>query len=211
MQNTRPLLSAGCVPRSILAGILSLCCACAIASNEIIEQELINESTGLAGWIIKDDTFFLELNQRAPQPMRGFFEGRGFNSKVADQLAQHCTFQVHIRNITDASSDSEIISNMEDWRVIHNQQSQPPILKQAWLTRWQSASEEISTAARIAFRWATFPSPQAFSPGDFNWGLATFGPAPGETFDLEVHWTLNGQEKHYRINNMSCPADPAEE
>ncbi|NOX09315.1 MAG: hypothetical protein GXP22_07515 [Gammaproteobacteria bacterium] len=191
--------------------ILSANNAYSAEASDILEQEVINESTGIAGWIIKDDTFFLELNQRAPQPMRGFFEGRGFNSKIADQLARHCTFQVHIRNIAETSSNNEIISDMADWRVIHNNQSQPPILKQEWLSRWQSASEEISTAARIAFRWATFPSPQAFSAGDFNWGLATFGPAPGEPFDLEIHWTLNGNKQHYRINNMSCPIDPAVE
>lgn len=172
------------------------------AKNTIMSRVMLNDELETIGWAVEDGTLLLEMKPREPLPMRGFFEGRGLSSKLAQELSEHCIFQLHMRNIGDVKANAELLNNMDEWRVMTVKTTRAPIMRPEWLTRWKD--ETISSSAHVAFRWFTFPNPQNFFPGDYNVGIATFGPARGEYFDLEIHWTMNSIAKQHLIKNMSC-------
>ncbi len=56
--------------------------------------------------------------------------------------------------------------------------------REVWERYWQGLN--IEKGPRIAFRWALLPTKQRFEPGDYNWGMTSFGLVPGEDFDLSL-------------------------
>jgi len=67
---------------------------------------------------------------------------------------------------------------------------------------------EVNKAARIAFRWATFPTEQTFDAGgDYNWGMISIGLTPGDKFDLKVNWTEDKQQNNQGLKNLKRPTN----
>jgi len=52
-----------------------------------------------------------------------------------------------------------------------------------------------------------FPTQQEYQPGDFNWGLTTYGIPPGSVFDLTVTWQEGGESRSGEIRNIVCAPD----
>ncbi len=165
-----------------------------------------NEETGLIGWKLKQGGLELELIQRLPDQTRAFFLARGFPAGIVDDLGRSCIFQTILRNIgTDADVSPALTVSLKDWQVSQGDTSRPLKLKEVWDQAWPDAL--VSKSARLAFRWATFPSTQTFQPGDYNWGMISFGLTPGMRFDLRLVWN-EGKEKHAaRIENLICAPD----
>jgi len=178
----------------------------AIAQAEVTRST--DAETGLKSWALNNDAFGLELIQRLPDQTRGFFQGRGFSRQVADQIATECVLQTIGKNNSSASTGKKSIQyNLQDWKVSVGGHLQGIKLKEQWEREWGD-DPQISNAARIAFRWATFPTQQEFEPGgDFNWGMISFGLPPGTAFDLKVRWTQNGKAQSNWIKHIECPAD----
>jgi len=178
----------------------------AIAQAEVTRST--DAETGLKSWALNNDAFGLELIQRLPDQTRGFFQGRGFSRQVADQIATECVLQTIGKNNSSASTGKKSIQyNLQDWKVSVGGHLQGIKLKEQWEREWGD-DPQISNAARIAFRWATFPTQQEFEPGgDFNWGMISFGLPPGTEFDLKVRWTQNGKAQSHWIKHIECPAD----
>ena len=169
----------------------------------------IQKETGLKGWKLSQGNFQIELIQRSPQQTRSFFLARGFSAKIANEIATQCVFQTIVRNTQLQNKQDSISVSLKDWRLQANGKLPGVKLKEQWDKEWQKT--DISTAARVAFRWATFPTEQQFSPGgDFNWGMISFGLKPETRFDLDLYWKQGDTRYNTWIKSLQCPADKPE-
>jgi hypothetical protein len=156
--------------------------------------------------LITDEGLELKIAQITPDQAHGFFLARGFPSQVAHDIATHCPMQTVIKNTGTAKKGVAITVLLKEWQVKHESALKGVKLKEVWQKEWQD-KQEISAAAKLAFRWATFPSEQTFRPrGDYNWGVTTIGlsSATARSFDLNVVWYQNGVQKNQWIYAMTC-------
>ncbi|VAW93033.1 hypothetical protein MNBD_GAMMA23-835 [hydrothermal vent metagenome] len=167
-----------------------------------------NPSTQLKSWVLKEGGFKLELIQRLPDQTRAFFQGRGFSSKIANDLALSCIFQAIGTNIgTPKQKHAESVSySLKDWKIKMGDKIQTVKSKEIWKTQWSPSA--VNTAAKIAFTWATFPTQQTFSSSsDYGWGMISFGFPPKTTFDLKVVWKQNNKTNSRWVRAIMCPPD----
>lgn len=163
-----------------------------------------SDITGLTGWHISDGAFDFELNQITPDFVRAFYQARGFDSVKADTIARNCVFQSVGKNRLDKQESDTLQINLRDWTMRVNGTSRPLKMKESWDTEWK----DVSQAARMAFRWATFPTEQTFHPGgDYNWGMITMGIPAGTKFDLHLKWHQADQERTLIVPDMQCAKD----
>ena len=165
------------------------------------------DENGLQSWHLQQGALSLKLIQRTPDQTRAFFLARGFPREAANEIAIACVLQTIGRNLSGAEKPVSLGYDLHDWHIRHQGKLQPIRLKEDWAEAWKNRPE-IPEAARIAFRWATFPTRQQFEPGgDYNWGMTSFGLPPGSRFDLQLRWQENGQPKSAWIENLQCPED----
>ena len=175
----------------------------ASATADVTQSQSVDEQAALASWKIDDGNFELELTQLLPDQTRAFFLARGFSKQIANTIATGCIMQIIGRNSAEqGASDSVIDVDLKQWRMLHEGSEGPIKLKEQWDSEWPA--DKVSDTARLAFRWATFPTQQNFAPGDYGWGMTSFGLAPGERFDLRVVWTVAGVEKDAWIRGIQC-------
>lgn len=193
--------------------LLLLMPACLTAGElEKTVNKTTDKETQLSAWKLSEGNFQLELIQRSPEQTRSFFQGRGFSAKVADDIATSCVFQTIGRN-TEAENNTESVTvNLTEWRLAttdkqgEKKQTNSIKLKEDWDKEWKGA--HVSSASRIAFRWATYPTEQSFDPGgDFNWGMISFGPKPDMIFDLHIVWKQGDKTHDAWIKQMQCPKE----
>ncbi len=186
-------------PALLLAGCLLAATAGAGLSRGADPQ------TGLRFWKLQQQGLSLELRQRLPDQTRAFFQARGFPREIADRIATACVLQT-IGGHREADGPAPVHIDLTEWRVITADGARPPKLKSRWDAEWPPG--RVSRAARIAFRWATFPTVQTFSAGgDYGWGMISFDLPPGSRFDLLVRWRQGGQAHEARIEDIQCPED----
>jgi hypothetical protein len=161
--------------------------------------------SGLKRWTLTQGALELQLVQRLPDQTRAFFLARGFPAATADAIARSCVFQTIARNTASTEAPSSVTIDLNAWQIIHDGKTKPVKLKEIWDQTWGNA---VPSAARLAFRWATFPTLQTFEPAqDYNWGMISFGPPPGETIDIKVIWHENQNRKSAVIQAVTCPTD----
>lgn len=180
-----------------------------LSAGEI--NKTIDAETKLTGWKITDNNFQLELIQRSPQQTRSFFQARGFSTKIANDIATHCVLQTIIRNTEAQNPNDSITISLKEWRMTNSKDTKERTLKlkEVWDKEWKDG--DITNAARIAFRWATFPTEQTFDPGgDYNWGMISFGLKPDTLFDLHIFWKQGNNTHDAWIKDMQCPPDRPE-
>jgi hypothetical protein len=166
--------------------------------------------TRLSGWKLTEGGLELELIQRLPIQTLAFFQARGFSREIANDIGNSCVFQSIGKNIYTQSADESISIHLADWRVKANGQLKPVKLKEAWDNEWSAT--QVNSPARIAFKWATFPTQQTFEPaGDYNWGMISFDLSPGTVFDLQVVWKEGKTLKQQWITSLQCPENLQEE
>ena len=198
------------MPRSLFGAVFSVILALTVAA---IHAEPVkgtygetDPETGLARWHFRDGALSVELVQRLPDQTRAFFMGRGFSADSADRIALACVFQAIVRNDAKPRSGGPALAiDLARWRVDHGSGSQPLPLETDWQMRWEAAAEPQS--ARIAFRWAMFPTEQVFQPGDYNWGMVALGARPGTDVDVELFWREGPRERHGRLGGIRCHTD----
>jgi hypothetical protein len=165
----------------------------------------IDPDTGLATWTLHDGALSVELVQRLPDQTRAFFMGRGFPTLSADAFARACVFQAIIANAAVGAQGPAVEIDLRRWRIDSGQGPAPLPVEALWQPRWEASG--LSQGARIAFRWALFPTEQTFMPGDHGWGMIPFGPAPDTRFDLSLVWSEDGVEHTARLNSIHCTPD----
>lgn len=162
--------------------------------------------TGLKFWLWEDQGVLLELKQRLPDQTRGFFEARGFDPASANKAGTACIFQTMLRNTGGA--DSGLVDvNLTYWRVVSGDRKTSMLLREDWNRTWKESPIQISEPARLAFEWSLLPTKQQFDPGDYNWGMTSYGLPPGSSFDLEFTWLRDGKRNQGLIENIECPDD----
>ena len=165
-------------------------------------------------WVFKQDGFELKIAQLLPDQVRAFYLARGFPPEIADDIATNCMMQTVARNTASTKAKGAITILLKEWQIktipAENTNSAEALqgikLKETWDAQWKA--DTITPAARIAFRWATFPTEQTFEPsGDYNWGTTSFGLPPASIFDLQVVWHQGKQTKSTWIKNIQCMED----
>jgi hypothetical protein len=191
-----------------LYGFISMLFIPTVSFAAVISSE--DDTTKLKSWKLSQKGFELQIVQRLPDQTRGFFLARGFNSSQANDIATQCIMQTIVKNTSKQKHD--IISvKLRDWRVKTENQKKGIKLKEDWAEQWTNLPKEelaVKASAKIAFRWATFPSEQQFDvKGDYNWGMISFGLKPGKLFDLYVVWHMDENTYSEWIKGIECPAD----
>ncbi len=158
----------------------------------------VGPNTGLKSWTWRHDGVSLKLVQRLPDQTRAYLLARGFSREAADMVARNCLFGSMFRNDGDQPLDFDL----DDWQVLHEGEVGRLVTRQRWKERLSSMS--VSKAGRIAFNWSLLPPRQHFEPGDYNWGMTSYGLPPGSRFDLELRITLGGKPLVARIPGMEC-------
>ena len=197
-----------------------LCCLPLVTLAKMetgLNKVLVDKTTGLKTWQFIQSGLELQLVQRLPDQTRGFFQGRGFTKQQADEIATQCVFQTIVKNTGLQKTGEPISISLKTWRIsptnpAHKHNPVQGIkLKEDWAEEWlaiQDKKKQVKQSARIAFKWATFPSEQTFEPGgDYNWGMISFGLPPGTTFDLLIFWQTARQSHEQWIKNIQCPED----
>ena len=164
-----------------------------------------DSETGLSHWRWVSKGISVELIQRLPDQTRAFFLGRGFTAEAANAIALGCVFQTIFKNTAHGNDATAIEYNMADWRVHAPSGTRPPKLKEVWARQWEN--DGLSQASRVAFHWSLLPTQQRFEPGDYNWGMSSYGLPPGSRFDLELVWYRNGVREVGLLRDVECPED----
>jgi len=181
----------------VLALASTLVCG-AVSADLVIGQD---PDTGLAFWTWSHQGVTLQLVQRLPDQTRAFFLGRGFPSAAADRIGRACVFQTIFRNDGTRPVDYDL----DDWSIHSGGGGLPLRTRETWDRVW--TVEGTGQAARIAFRWALLPTQQHFEPGDYNWGMTSFGLPPGEHFNLSLRIRIDGEPVAGEIPALVCAPD----
>ena len=179
---------------------LSGCMPLVSYSAEVIKGK--DPETGLLSWTWHDQGISIQLVQRLPDQTRAFFLGRGFAAEAADRVGRACVFQTIFRN----DGNHPIAYDLANWSVYHEGTRLPLSTREVWAGEWKALG--IDQASTIAFYWSLLPSVQRFEPGDYNWGMTSFGLPPGEAFDLSLVIEVNGESVVGEIEAVVCAVDP---
>lgn len=156
-------------------------------------------------WEWREPGMSLRLVQRLPDQSRAFFLARGFSRDDVELIAQSCVFQTVFKNLSTADAPAAIDYDLRDWVVRSGAETRGMKTREDWAETW--ARREVPKAARIAFEWALFPTRQTYNAGDYNWGMSVFDLAPGDTFDLVLHWSQGGVRRTATLRGMRCAPD----
>ncbi len=194
------------MPHISKTGILaSLLVALATASSHARLLHSTNEENGLQKWHFIEGDIEIELVQRLPDQTRALFMKHEFSREVIEELALSCMFQTIVRNSGKSGSGQAVLIDLGQWRMQHKGKVSGLKLKEEWLASW--SDEDASPAAKLVIRWGMFPTQQEYLPGDYNWGLTTYGIPPGSVFDLTVTWQEDGKSRSGEIKNIVCTPD----
>jgi hypothetical protein len=181
---------------------LSLFIAVVLSGSAAAEVSATKDpQTGLRTWEWGQAGVKFQLVQRLPDQTRAFFQGRGFSSANADTIARSCVFQTIFRN----AGKAPLSYDLDDWILTHKGKTRSLQTRERWDEVWRT--RDVGQGPRIAFRWSLLPTRQQFEPGDYNWGMTSFGLPPGERFDLSLRLTLDGKVIDGRIPAITCAAD----
>jgi len=176
----------------------------AVVSSNCLSGEVVTgseTSSGLSYWEWHQQGVRIRLVQRLPDQTRAFFQGRGFSAEASDIIGRSCVFQAILRN----DGVHPVALDLETWEVLFDGQSRPLLTREGWQERWTDG--EVGKAARIALNWSLLPTRQRFEPGDYNWGMISFGLPPGRKFDLLLKVVIDGEEIDGSLSSVECSQD----
>lgn len=159
--------------------------------------------TGAERWWREGQGVFLRLTQILPDQLRAFYEARGFHPEAVERIAGACVFQTELRN----TGGAPISVDLAAWRLVVNGTPRPLTPKADWLKEWTARG--VAPAARLAYRWATFPERQTFQPGDWNMGMLVTGLPPGARFDLVATWRRDATAQRLTLKGLHCVGHPS--
>ncbi len=160
----------------------------------------VNPDSGVESWRLSDQGVGITLMQITPDQAMAFFQGRGFDRASAAHFASQCTFMTIVRN---ESVPHALSYALKDWRVYPEQGPPKKLkLKDAWMKEW--LRRKIPPPAQLAFEWSQLPVTQTFETGDWNQGMTTYPLAPGNRFNLEVRWSVEGVVHQTLLKNIRC-------
>jgi len=171
-----------------------------IAAQEKLDP--INTAPGARTWRWSDAGISIRLTHIVPDQLRGFFQARGFKPIDTELISRACIFQTVIRNDTKASI---VNIDLKSWQITTETNEKHSLrVREDWEPIW--TRRQVSLPARLAFRWALFPTTQVFHQGDWNMGMSSYGLPPGTRFDLRFSFLVDKKERHGTIKNIECAA-----
>ncbi len=190
-----------CVKQMIFIALLMS--AATIAAAAPLSTGVVPE-TGLRYWEWKSESVLFRLTQRLPDQTRAYFMARGFESGYADLIAKRCVFQSIFKNIA-GFGDAAIAIDLDTWQVRSGDSQRPVLTRERWQDELKNS--DISRAAAIALEWSLLPTRQVFAPGDYNWGMTSYGLQPGQVFELGFSWKRGDQVFHGKLDRVECSLD----
>lgn len=181
--------------RAIFSAFLLLCVAAAACADVWVER---GKESGLMTWEWRHAGISLRLVQRHPDQTRAYMLARGFSREQANRIARACLFGSMFRNDGMVPLDFDL----DEWRVLHEGDSRSLVTREEWAQRLPKGASP--DGARIALRWSLLPTRQHFEPGDYNWGMTSYGLAPGEHFDLQIRLRVGGEPLKATIPDLEC-------
>lgn len=195
------LLYRDCIKRIALVALFST--GTAIAADTPMTTGVIAE-TGLHYWEWGARGVLFRLTQRLPDQTRAFFMARGFDSGSADLIANRCVFQSMFKNIAGPGG-AAISIDLDTWRIHSGGDEYRLVTREQWQNELQK--NDISSAAAIALEWSLLPTRQVYEPGDYNWGMTSYGLKPGKIFDLDFSWEREGRVFKGHLKEVECAPD----
>lgn len=172
-----------------------------ITVTPVMAQEAGLEGPGVFRW--EGEGLRIETQALVHDQVRGFFIGRGFDEAGVNVLVNEaCLFRSAIGNQALDPKAPHITINQREWRIFVGDEEHKLRTRKDWQPVWDRLN--VDTEQRVAFKWALFPQTQEFAPTDYNWGMITFGLAPGTRFDLEIVWREGEQKRTKRFEGMEC-------
>lgn len=172
------------------------------------EAELItgtDEVAQLPFWEWRNDYLTFRLVQRLPDQTRAYFSGRGFKPEAVTVIADYCIFQTVFTNISTANKKRTVQHDIRDWVYHYNGKPYRMKPREDWAPFWRN--QGVAQAQVVAFEWSLLPSKQVFEAGDYNWGMSVFNVPHGGSFDLELHWKVDGKAQTAMMKNITCAKD----
>lgn len=165
----------------------------------LAEPTRVDPKTGALTWETQAHGVTVSFTQLLPDQVRAFYLNRGFDAVDAERFALACVYMTVLRN---DSAPGELSFRLADWEVRQTGQARalPPL--DAWLSEWEARG--VPPSARLAFRWAQFPTEQSYALGEWNQGMLATGLPPASRFDLIARWTLAGQIYEGRLADVRC-------
>ena len=183
--------------------MLLLAAGSGAAADAPVTAGVVSE-TGLRYWEWKSEGVLFRLTQRLPDQTRAYFMARGFDSGSADLIAKRCVFQSMFKNIA-GSGGAAISIDLDSWQVRSGDDEHGVLTREKWQDELQES--ELSRAAAIALEWSLLPTHQVYAPGDYNWGMTSYGLKPGQIFDLGFSWKRGSQVFHGTLKGVECALD----
>ena len=180
----------------MILAVLATCTSSTFAQENL---DPINVAPGARTWRWSGQGIQVRLTHIVPDQLRGFFQARGFKPKDTEIIAAACVFQTVIRNEREGPV---VISDLKSWQVITPETKQSLLIREHWEQVWET--RQVPKSARLAFRWAWFPTQQRFHHGDWNMGMSSYGLPPGSKFDLILNFEIDGKRISGRIENIEC-------
>ena len=187
--------------------ILLLCLNVLTATAADIELRTSQHKvTKLKSWFVTGHGFALELTQRLPDQNRAFFMSQGYSEKLSNVLGTSCIFKTVIQNKNTATSGKTIAIDMSQWIIEHDNKKKSMYTREYWGEQFVK-KHKLEKNKALVLQWGFYPTKNLISPGDYNWGLSSFGLPPGAKFNLILHWSIGAKHYQYKVANMNCPPD----
>lgn len=152
---------------------------------------------GLAGPALADGVS-LDAKPRARDQVVSFYTARGFTATAIAPYADACVVSFTFRN----DGKGPLRFRLADWRASDGTALIP---LEAWDSQWRR--DGVAEPARIAFRWAQFPTEQEFEPGDWIMGMAAFERRPAGAFRVVARYADEKGQHEVSTESIACVAD----
>lgn len=129
---------------------------------------------------------------------RAFYQARGFSYDAITPYAEACGFAFEFRN----TGKTVVQVKLADWSAAGKAGSTRFTLPDEWDAEW--VRRGATEPARIAFRWAQFPTEQEFAPGDWIMGMAALERRIAGPFRLILHFSDKSRQHEIAIDNVTC-------
>lgn len=169
------------------------------APATLAEPTRVDPETGALTWETQAHGVTLSLTQLLPDQVHAFYLNRGFEPADAERFALACVYMTVLRN---DSAPGELSFRLTDWEARQNGEARALPSLDAWLSEWEARG--VSPSARLAFRWAQFPTEQSYARGEWNQGMLATGLPPASRFALIARWTVAGQTYEGRLADVRC-------
>lgn len=143
----------------------------------------------------------LSANPLSAAQRIAFYGARGFPAGTVAPYAEACGFSLSLAN----GSAGSLRFDLAEWAVVGARNRHAFVPMEAWQTEW--ARRQVPESARIAFRWAQFPSAQVFAPGDWIMGMAVLDGRPPGKFHLIARYHDDKGSHEIILEDLACADD----